>query len=166
MAALSDNQAFLLKPTALILKWMKLMKKLILAALSSSVLLTACAKQSTPATSTPTIQKESTMNTQQISNPTAKAAFEAWQKGDSAAWLALFSSDAKLLDDGSPRNFQKFSTQTIGKEKFTSIDRVENNGTAIYGDFHSPQWGDFKTYFKFTIGADGKINRLEIGQAN
>lgn len=142
------------------------MKKVIFAMLFSSTFLTACAKPNTPAASTSTTEKVSMMNTQQISNPTAKAAFEAWQNGDSAAWLILFSNDATLFDDGSPRNFHQFSTQTIGKEKFTSIDRVENDGTAIYGDFHSPQWGDFKTYFKFHLNADGKIGRLDIGQVH
>ncbi len=112
------------------------------------------------------IQKATSMSTPTFSNPTVKAAFDAWQAGDSKAWLALFSADAQLFDDGKPRNFQKFSTQTIGKEKFTSVDKIENQGTEIYGNFHSPQWGDFKTYFKFHIDATGKIHRLDIGQAN
>ncbi|WP_205728627.1 hypothetical protein [Flavobacterium sp. J27] len=88
------------------------------------------------------------------------------KKADTINWLAFFISDAKLLDDGNPRDFIKFSTKTIGREYFTSIDKVENNGLDIYGQFHSDTWGDFRTYFKFYLNKDDKIYRLEIGQAN
>jgi hypothetical protein len=43
---------------------------------------------------------------------------------------------------------------------------VENEGKDIKGNFHTESWGNFKTYFKFHINAEGKINRLDIGQAN
>lgn len=107
-----------------------------------------------------------TMNTSQLANPTVKAAFEAWQQGDSKGWLSCFTPDAQLLDDGHPRNFQSFSTEAIGHERFTSIDIVKDNGRSIYGKFHSDTWGNFKTYFKFHLDANGKIYKLEIGQAD
>lgn len=105
------------------------------------------------------------MDTTKLTNKTAREAFEAWQKADTTKWLAHFTTDAKLLDDGNPRDFTKFSTKAIGSEYFTSIDKVENNGLHIYGHFHSDTWGDFKTYFKFHLNANGKIYLLEIGQA-
>jgi hypothetical protein len=103
--------------------------------------------------------------TEKITHPTVKAAMEAWQGKDLAKWLSFFTADAKLLDDGNPRDFKKFSAE-IGKERFTSINKVENGGLDIYGNFHSDQWGDFKTYFKFHLNAEGKFDRLDIGQAN
>ncbi|TCD10338.1 nuclear transport factor 2 family protein [Pedobacter frigidisoli] len=106
------------------------------------------------------------MDLSKLTNTKVKGAFEAWQSGDSAKWLSLFTPDAKLYDDGNPRDFHQFSTQTIGKEKFTSIDHVSTDGYEITGNFHSPQWGDFKTYFKFNGDDNGKFNRLDIGQAN
>ncbi|WP_051590769.1 nuclear transport factor 2-like protein [Flavobacterium daejeonense] len=106
------------------------------------------------------------METGKLTNEIVKSAFEAWQKGDAALWLSHFTKDAKLYDDGHSRNFQKFATEAIGHERFTSIDKVENNGRSIYGKFHSDTWGDFKTYFKFSINEDGKVYQLEIGQAN
>lgn len=101
-----------------------------------------------------------------ISNENVRASIEAWQKGDSKEWLSYFSKNATLLDDGHPRDFIKFSIEAIGKERFTSIDKVENSSMDIYGKFHSDTWGDFKTYFKFRIGKDGKFDQLQIGQAN
>lgn len=98
-------------------------------------------------------------------NPTVKAAIEALQNGDKNAWENLFTSDAEMFDDGSRRDLNRFNDDAVGKEKFTSIDKVENDGCDVYGNFHSPQWGDFRTFFKFRVNGDGKIERLDIGQA-
>ena len=110
-------------------------------------------------------RKVTEMETNKISNKIVKAAIEAWQQGNSELWLSFFTEDAKLLDDGNVLNFKKFSTKAIGHERFTSFDKVENNGLSIYGQFHSDTWGDFKTYFKFHMNKEGRIYQLEIGQA-
>jgi hypothetical protein len=101
-----------------------------------------------------------------ISNSNVKAAIEAWQEDDAALWLSFFITDTQLLDDGHIRDFKKFSTEAIGNERFTSIDKVEDNGLSVYGHFHSDTWGDFKTYFKFHLDKTGKFDKLEIGQAS
>ena len=111
-------------------------------------------------------QKLTEMDLNKITNDIAKSAFKAWQDGNSELWISFFTEDAKLLDDGHIRDFKKFSTEAIGHERFTSIDKVENNGLFIYGKFHSDTWGDFKTYFKFHLNKEGKIYQLEIGQAD
>jgi hypothetical protein len=109
--------------------------------------------------------KTTSMDTSKLTNPTVKAAFQAWQEGDSKLWLSYFTADAQLLDDGHPRNFQSFSTEAIGHERFTSVDIVKDSGRSIFGKFHSDTWGNFKTYFKFHLDANSKIYKLEIGQA-
>ena len=106
------------------------------------------------------------MITDKLTNPTVKAAIEALQRGDRSAWAALFEKHAELYDDGQPRSLPKFNQQAFGHERFTSIDRVENNGMDLFGKFHSDQWGDFRTYFKFRLASTGKIKRLDIGQAS
>ena len=105
------------------------------------------------------------MITDKLTNPIVKTAIDALQKGDQKIWNSLFTSDATLYDDGSPRDLASFSKSALGHERFASIDKIENDGLDIYGHFHSDQWGDFKTYFKFTINAGQKISRLDIGQA-
>jgi len=105
------------------------------------------------------------VNTDKLTNPIVRAAIEALQKGDQKAWASLFEADAQLFDDGSPRSFKKFSLEAVGHERFVSIDRVDNHGLDLVGDFHSEQWGDFRTYFRFQLSAAGKIKRLDIGQA-
>lgn len=106
------------------------------------------------------------MNTAIITNPIVKKAIDALQAGDKNAWFELFTTDAQLFDDGNKIDFKGFSESALGHERFTSIDKVENEGLNLYGKFHSDKWGDFKTYFKFHINGSGKINRLEIGQAD
>lgn len=106
------------------------------------------------------------MDTSKLTNLIVKEAFDAWQNGDSKKFLSYFTSDAKLYDDGNTRDLQRFVYDACGHEKFTSIDKVDNNGLDIYGQFHTDSWGNFRTYFKFHINNEGKITKLEIGQAN
>ncbi len=143
--------------------------KNLLILLSVCSMLTACG-QTTNQKSNNSSNKQSNnqnkMDTSKLTNSTVKAAFDAWQNGDAKTFLSYFTADAKLTDDGNPRNFQSFVKDACGKERFTSIDKVENNGTVIYGHFHTESWGDFNTFFKFNINDEGKIYRLDIGQAD
>jgi hypothetical protein len=105
------------------------------------------------------------MNLETLTNPTVKAAIDALQKADRLAWSSLFEPDAKLYDDGRPRSLEKFTRDALGHERFISIERAENDGLDLVGAFHSDKWGKFRTYFRFQLSADGKIKRLDIGQA-
>lgn len=127
--------------------------------------LSACGQTTTKEQNPKSEFNNNKMDTNKLTNSTVKQAFDAWQKGDSKTFLAFFTADAKLFDDGSSRDFQKFVKDACGHEKFTSIDKVENKGLDITGNFHTESWGDFKTYFNFTINEDGKFSRLDIGQA-
>jgi hypothetical protein len=100
-----------------------------------------------------------------LANPTVRGAVEALQTGDKEAWASQFAADATLFDDGEPRSLAEFTRDALGHERFTSIDRIETHGLHLTGRFHSDRWGDFDTYFKFTLGPTGKIERLDIGQA-
>lgn len=106
------------------------------------------------------------MKTEVLIQPTVRLAIDALQQGNPAAWLALFEEGAKLYDDGSPRGLEGFTREALGHERFTSIDSVENGGLHLTGHFHSERWGDFRTYFRFSLSASGKIRRLDIGQAD
>lgn len=101
-----------------------------------------------------------------LSNAKVKAAITALQKGDEKTWFPLFAADIAFYDDGNQMKFNNFFKKALGHERFTSIDKVENNGLDVYGQFHSDQWGDFKSYFKFVVNKEGKIARLDIGQAS
>ncbi|WP_143306223.1 hypothetical protein [Chitinophaga vietnamensis] len=106
------------------------------------------------------------MNTALLTNAAVKAAIAALQAGDSHAWYACFTPDATLTDDGRQINFHVFFDQALGHEKFISIDKVEEHGLAVYGRYHSDQWGEFKTFFRFRTNGASLFSGLEIGQAN
>ena len=105
-----------------------------------------------------------TVDLNKLTNRKVKAAIDALQKGDQNAWFLHFAEEVVLYDDGNQMQFNNFFKKALGHERFTSIDKVENNGLDVYGHFHSDQWGDFKTLFKFRINKEGKIDRLDIGQ--
>ena len=115
------------------------------------------------------------MNMNLITEPLVLQAVKAMSDNDRAAWMALFSKDAVVTDDGKPHDFTDWSdTEVFGKKRayvvlgksrgyFTSIKRVTNNGTFIYGKFHSDRWGELDVFSHFHV-RDGKIVRLDVGQ--
>ena len=105
------------------------------------------------------------MRTDVLTNSTVRVAIEALQKGDKETWSSLFTPDAMMTDDGHPRDLKAFTKDALGYERFTSIDKIENGGLNLEGAFHSDSWGDFRTYFRFHLTSDGKISRLDVGQA-
>lgn len=101
-----------------------------------------------------------------IPNPAVKTAIEALQSNDRTAWYSCFTADAVFTDDGQTRDFKTFFDNAFAHgEKFLTIDMIENEGNNLYGNFFAGQWGTFRVYFKFQQNADGKFNRLDIGQA-
>lgn len=105
------------------------------------------------------------MDTSQLTNETVKKAIEALQQNDKQTWYSLFTDNAVFTDDGRELEFKSFFDNAFHKkEKFLSIDKTENDGKDIYGNFYAGQWGTFRVYFKFQI-VSGKIQRLDIGQA-
>src|SRR3954470_18276206 len=105
------------------------------------------------------------LRTELLGQETVKAAIEALQDGDRARWSAQFENGAQLFDDGSPRSLARFTQDALGHERFTSIDNVVEGGLEVTCAFHSGEWGDFRTYFRFHLSPSGKIRRLDIGQA-
>lgn len=107
------------------------------------------------------------MNTDQLTNPIVKAAVEAINRGDRAAWFALFAPNAKMTDDGDAHDLTEWSDRdmfTAKHAQFLSIDSVSEDGRSFYGTIHVEQWGDIYGSWKFTI-KDGKITRLDVAAA-
>lgn len=103
------------------------------------------------------------MDISKLTNENVKKAFEALQAGDKD-WYTFFTENPTMTDDGNRVDFKKFFAKALGLEKFLTIDRVENDGKDIYGNFKAGQWGTFTVFFKFHQNADGKFDRLDICQ--
>ncbi|WP_228460471.1 hypothetical protein [Chryseobacterium gallinarum] len=109
--------------------------------------------------------KKQEMDVSKITDVTVKQAIEALQTGDKS-WYGFFTENPVMTDDGNTVDFKSFFSNALGKEMFLTIDRVENNGKDIYGNFKAGQWGTFPVFFKFHKNAEGKFDRLDIGQAH
>lgn len=107
------------------------------------------------------------MDTSKLTNETVKNAIDCLQRGDKQSWYSHFTDDAVFTDDGNPRDFKQFFDNAFDKkEKFLSIDKVENDGKNITGDFYAGQWGTFQVFFRFQQSENGKFDRLDIGQTS
>ncbi|MCS4304020.1 MULTISPECIES: hypothetical protein [Chryseobacterium] len=113
--------------------------------------------------STPTSKKQQTMDVSKITDSQVKQAIEALQTGDKS-WYSFFIENPAMTDDGNKVDFKSFFANALGKEVFLSIDRVENDGKDIYGNFKAGQWGTFPVFFRFHKNTEGKFDRLDIGQ--
>jgi hypothetical protein len=112
-----------------------------------------------------TATKTNSMDLSKINHPNVKKAIEALQAHDRTTWFSLFTKDAIFTDDGREMNFKSFFDNAFDKkEKFLSIDKIENNGKDIYGNFYAGQWRTFKVFFKFKENEAGKFSRIDIGQ--
>lgn len=105
------------------------------------------------------------MDLSAITNENVKGAILALQNGDES-WYSYFTANPEMTDDGNPKDFQKFFKSALGKEKFLTIDKVGNDGKNITGDFKAGMWGTFKVYFNFHENAEGKFDKLDIGQVS
>lgn len=138
------------------------MRVLVMLLMSSVLAFNACG-QSNKKSLPKTAQK---MELTKISNEKVRKAIEALQANDKTAWYSYFTNDAIFTDDGRTLSFKSFFDNAFEKkEKFLDIDKIENEGKDIYGQFHAGQWGTFRVFFKFHQNVDGKFNRLDIGQA-
>lgn len=108
------------------------------------------------------------MKTESISHPLVRRAVAALNAGDRDAWMAVFTRDATLTDDGRRQDFVKWSDRELfgkGRGRLTGIDREENGGLTLFGRFHSAQWGTFKTFLRFHQRGD-KFCGLDVGQVS
>ena len=105
------------------------------------------------------------MNTNKVTNPVVRAAIEALENGDRAAWYALFEPHAELFDDGSPWNLEEFTNHAVSHERLLSIAQVKDEGLDLVGEIYSELWGSFRSYFRFRISPAGRIARLDVGRA-
>lgn len=135
---------------------------------SGAILLVSVIVMSLPAHGQTKTQQQNTkseiMDLSKLTNKTVREAIEALQAGDKS-WYSYFVEKPEMTDDGKTIDFKNFFSKALGNEKFLSIDKVENNGLDVYGNFKAGSWGTFKVFFKFHPNPDGKFHRLDIGQA-
>ena len=106
------------------------------------------------------------MEINQLHNPIVRAALTAVNAGDRATWLSMFSPNAILTDDGNRRHYAEWSdTELFGKGngRIINVESEQAGGLTIHTLFHSNVWGEFNTFWTFSV-EDGKITRLDVGQ--
>nr|WP_315027684.1 hypothetical protein [uncultured Chryseobacterium sp.] len=144
---------------------MKLHSIIILSAISFSIMIPGQNTINKKRKSTTQFKnKQQIMDLSKITDTTVRQAIEALQNGDKK-WYSFFTESPVMTDDGNTVDFKSFFSNALGREMFLSIDRIENSGNDIYGNFKAGQWGTFPVFFKFHKNAEGKFERLDIGQA-
>lgn len=136
---------------------------LIAASLGMLICVSACGQQNNRSSQNKNDKTRQKMDLSRITNEKVKQAIQALQAGDKS-WYTFFTDNPVMTDDGNKVDFKTFFAKALGNEKFLSIDKVENDGKDVYGSFKTGQWGTFNVFFKFHLNADGRFDRLDIGQ--
>jgi len=101
----------------------------------------------------------------EVPDPTVRALLGAINAGDRAAFMAQLAPDATLSDDGTDRDLEPW----IDREIFSAgghieVESLEDEGRSLRAAYRNDTWGEMHTTWRFSV-ADGKIRRMETGQA-
>jgi len=100
-----------------------------------------------------------------IDNPVVISAIAALNGRDKKRWFELFTKKPGFSDDGIPRDLVEWCEEELFGSSLVyiiSIDKAEAGGLTFYARYHSDKWGDFKTFWRFTL-QDGRISKLDVG---
>jgi hypothetical protein len=100
-----------------------------------------------------------------IGDAVVRSAVVALNARDKKGWFGLFSEKPKFSDDGIPRDLVKWCEEELfgsAQAYIAYIDKVEDGGRTFHARYHSDKWGDFQTFWRFTV-KDGKISKLDVG---
>jgi len=101
----------------------------------------------------------------ELSDPTVRAVAKAINAGNRAAFLAAFTPDATLTDDGSERDFHDW----IEREIFSSgghmaVESQSDDGRHLIARYRNDTYGEMRTTWTFVMDGD-RVSRVETGQA-
>lgn len=101
----------------------------------------------------------------ELADPTVRAMATAINAGDRAAFLAAFTADPTLTDDGSERDFHGW----IDREIFSAgghmeVESQSDDGRSLIARYRNDAYGEMRTTWHFVMDGD-KISRAETGQA-
>ncbi|MFF0454398.1 nuclear transport factor 2 family protein [Nocardia africana] len=102
----------------------------------------------------------------QLSNESVRALVTAVNAGDRLGFYNTLATGAALSDDGRPHHL----TEWAEREIFTThghfeIESESGDGLTVIANYRNDRWGQMPTRWTFTVDADGKISRIDTGQA-
>lgn len=103
--------------------------------------------------------------TEQLSDPTVRSAVTAINAGDRDAFLATFTADATMSDDGSDRDLlQWIDREILSVGGRMEVESQSPDGLSLLALYRNDTWGQMRTSWAFTI-TGGKVSHMDTGQA-
>jgi hypothetical protein len=104
--------------------------------------------------------------TAEITDPAVRRLVDAINAGDRDAFFAGLTPDATMSDDGTERDL----TEWVDREIFSangrmSVEEVRDEGRSLTATYTNDTYGAMRTGWRFVVAEDGRIGRLETGQA-
>ena len=101
----------------------------------------------------------------ELSDPTVRSVAAAINTDDREAFLASFTAEPTMSDDGSERDFNDW----IDREIFDSnghmdVESQSDDGRSLIARYRNDTYGEMRTSWTFVVEGD-RVRRLETGQA-
>lgn len=102
---------------------------------------------------------------EELTEPTVRSVVTAINAGDRAAFLAAFTAQPTMSDDGTERDFEAW----IDREIFSSgghleVESQSDDGRTLLARYRNDTFGEMRTSWHFVLDGE-RISRMECGQA-
>ena len=103
---------------------------------------------------------------ERLISPAVRNLVAAINKGDAEAFRAALTPDATMSDDGSDRDVAAWAEKEIFSSRgHLDVESQSADGLDLVARYRNDTWGEMRTRWHFTVGADGRISRFDTGQA-
>ena len=101
----------------------------------------------------------------ELSDPAVRSVAAAINAGDREAFLASFTADPTMSDDGSERDFQAWIDREIfDANGHMEVESQSADGRSLIARYRNDTYGEMRTSWTFVVEGD-RVRRLETGQA-
>jgi ketosteroid isomerase-like protein len=110
--------------------------------------------------------EQSVMQIDQLTNHTVRNVFEAMRDGDRESYLAAFSPDAVMTDDGNQQSYSRWADQWLfdrSRGRVDPVHREADAGLTVYGVYRHGDAERFESVWRFQVAA-GKVTRLDVAR--
>ncbi|MFF5881894.1 nuclear transport factor 2 family protein [Streptomyces sp. NPDC012589] len=106
------------------------------------------------------------IQTTRLSDPAVRAFVTAVNNHDREAFTAVLAEGATMADDGTERDLADWTDREIfSSNGHMDVEKEINGGRGLVVSYRNDTWGEMRTRWSFTVDDDGRISRVETGQA-
>ena len=107
-----------------------------------------------------------TIQITRLSDPAVRAFVTAVNNHDHEGFMALLAPGATMADDGTERDLADWTDREIfSSHGHMEVENESDGGRRLVARYSNDMYGEMRTTWSFTVDDEGRITRIETGQA-